>query len=437
MKRIRSTLMYIPTVYGLIAVVLAFISIYIDRLITADHSSKRYLPDLFFSDLDLAKTILSAIASSLLTMTTITFSTILVVLTTFLSQFSPRTLRNFITDKITQRVLGFFVGGFIYSIVLLLSLKDRGTDQVFIFPSFSVLISIACVLVFVFFIHHVTSWIQVSSLIHNITIHTISKIDEELMDKEKVKEDAPWEDWESDDLHQLTPQPFCLQKTGYIQEIDTDGILDQATKFNCIVRLEKKLGDYVDQDTPVLSIWKLDKSVEPKSFEKFFSVTIQMAPIEDIEFGIVKIVEIALRALSPGINDPNTAINSIDNLGKILTKLGKKHLPRPYINDKDRNLRVIKHQLSFSDYLYRSFYQIRQSGFHDISVLSTGIEALTLIAGSNDSEIKKDVWELALYIKEGINSETLLSLDRKFIHEKFLQLASACGQSQEYEKEPL
>ncbi|MEQ6389157.1 DUF2254 domain-containing protein [Bacillaceae bacterium S4-13-58] len=437
MKRLRSTLMYIPTIYGIFAVIFAFFSIFIDRLITEDHSSKRFLPDLLFSDLYLAQTILSAIASSLLTMTTITFSTILVVLTTFLSQFSPRTLRNFITDRVTQRVLGFFVGGFIYSIILLLSLKDRGTEQVFVFPSFSVFISIACVLVFVFFIHHVTSWIQVSSLIHNITIHTISKIDEELTDKDQVTEDAPWEDWESEDLLILEAQPFYLNKTGYIQEIDVDGILEQATKLNCIVRLEKKLGDYVDQDTPVLSIWKLDESEEQKNFERFFSVTIQMSPAEDIEFGIVKIVEIGLRALSPGINDPNTAINSIDNLGKILTKLGKKHLPRPYMNDEDRNLRVIKPQLTFSDYLYRSFYQIRQSGFHDISVLSNGLEALTLIADSNDSEIKKDVWELALYIKEGIDSDALLSLDRKFVHEKFSQLAKACGHYQEYEKEPL
>ncbi|MBE4907835.1 DUF2254 domain-containing protein [Bacillus luteolus] len=430
--RIRQRFWYLPSLYGLIAAFLAVFSMEINTYIVNTEVLVTFLPAFLLTDINLAQTILSSISASLLTMTTITFSTILVVLTTYLSQFSPRTLQNFITDHSTQRVLGIFVGGFIYSILLLLLLRETDTTTTFIVPAIAIFISIVCLLVFVFFIHHVTGWIQVSNLIHTITLETIDKINKDLKDVKDVQEDPPWEDWESEEIKHIPPKHFSLNGSGYIQYIDIEGLVKQATKEDCIIRIEKEVNDYVDEDTPLLSLWFLSTHQVRGNYDKYFIIGSEQAAVNDIEFGLTKIVEIGLRALSPGINDPNTAINCIDNLGKILTKLGSKHLPKSYHNDDNRNLRVIYKKPDFSDYLYKCFFQIRQYGFSDISVLTAGIKALTLIAESNSKPIKELVWEFSEYIIEGIDKNILLSLDRRYINEQLEALAKATGHKSDY-----
>lgn len=431
--RIRQRFWYLPTLYGLIAAVLAILSTQLNAYIATHEEIVSLFPTILFTDINLAQTILSSISASLLTMTTITFSTILVVLTTYLSQYSPRTLQNFITDHSTQRVLGIFVAGFIYSILLLLLLRENTNIKVFIVPSIAIFISIICLIVFVFFIHHVTSWIQVSNLIHAITLETIDKINNDLKDKKDIVEDPPWEDWESEEIKHIIPKPITINNAGYIQYIDLKGLVIQATEDDCIIRIEKEVNDYVDHDTPLLSLWTLAPHKVHGEYERFFIIGSEQAAVNDIEFGLTKIVEIGLRALSPGINDPNTAINCIDNLGKILTKLANKHLPRSFHNDTSRNLRVIYQKPEFKDYLYKCFFQIRQYGFADISVLSAGIKALTLIAESNSQTIKEDVWEFTSYIIEGIDQKVLLSLDKRYINNQLKALANATGHAREFE----
>jgi uncharacterized membrane protein len=429
---IRSRFWYLPSLYGFIAAILALISLSIDKNLSNYETLYSTIPSVLLSDINLSRTILSTISASLLTMTTITFSTILVVLTTYLSEYSPRTLQNFITDRSTQRVLGIFVGGFIYSILLLVLLKESETAQEFFVPSFAVLFAIVCLMVFVFFIHHVTSWIQVSNLIHAITLNILDKIENDLKDQSEVNNDAPWEDWESEEILHIEPSHIRGVKSGYVQHIDIDGIVKQATDDDCIIRVEKKVGEYVDKETPLLSLWTLDQHRINGHYEKYISTGTKKIAYDDLEFGLIKIVEIALRALSTGINDPNTAINCIENLAKILAELGKKQLPRAYHNDQERNLRLILEKSTYSDYLYRCFYQIRQYGSNDISVLSSLIDALTFIAESNYVKVKEIIWEFSQYIIEGIDQQSLLSLDKRYINDKLKGLSRATGHYKDF-----
>ncbi|MFC5711742.1 DUF2254 domain-containing protein [Thalassorhabdus alkalitolerans] len=429
---LRSRFWYLPLVYGLFACLFAYVSLQIDVNLYRFDMINQFLPDLLFSDLDRAETILSSISASLLTMTTITFSTILVVLTTYLSEFSPRALHNFITDRNTQRVLGVFSGGFIYTILLLLLLHEPGSEAGYISPAIAVVFAIVCLVVFIFFVHHVSSWIQVSNLIHTITLETMEKIEHDLSSLKEFTEDSPWQDWESGELTHLDPISLTGNQAGYIQDVDILGLVKQAEKDDTIVKVLRKVGEYVDQDTPILSIYTLEPHEIHGAYQKYISIGIRKIAYDNIEFGLTKLVEIALRALSPGVNDPNTAINGIDNLGKILSKLGKKHLPHAYHNDKENNLRVVYDKPSFLDYLYKSFYQIRQYGTNDISVLSSLLGALTLIAESNHSSIKKNVWEFTQYIIEGVDHQAMLSLDKQFINKKLHKLAQAAGFSKDY-----
>lgn len=429
--KIRSNFMYLPTLYGVVAFIIAILSIKLEAIIMKQKAIQHIIPSVLFTDIGVARTILSTISASLLTITTITFSTILVVLTTYLSNFSPRTLQNFITNHSTQRVLGMFVGGFVYSIVLLLILEDAGPDTRYIVPSFAITISIICLFVFVFFIHHVTSWIQVSNLIYNITQSTSKRIEKDLSDLNDVKEDSPWDDWESEEIKHIIPQPIYMNKVGYIQFIDINGIINQANRDDSIIRIERNINDFVDEETVILSMWSKKDANSFMDYEKFITIGSKQSPFHNIELGMSKIVEIAVRALSPAVNDPNTAINCIDNLGRILVKLCKKHLPKSYFNDQYRNLRVIFEQPTYSDYLYKSFSQILRYGVQDVTILLAIIKALTSIAESAPQS-RKIIWGFAQFVIEGINKEELLSLDRNYLNKRLKRLATTTGYPKDF-----
>lgn len=422
---VRNSFWYLPTLYGIIAIALAIISMFIDRYL-ASLTLYEQIPSVFLSDINLSQTILSALATSLLTMTTITFSSILVVLTTYLSQFSPRTLQNFITDHHTQRVLGIFIGGFIYTVILLLLVRENDVSSTFIVPTFAILVSFICLGMFVFFIHHVTTWIKVSNLIFNITSKTITSIHQHYVNEERYQEAPPWESWEFEELATIQPLQLKSKKSGYIEYIEIEKLLQQAIKDNVIVKIEQDLGKYVDKDTPLFSIWHLTNKTHLPVYLSFMTISSDQEPVQDVNFGLQKLVEIALRAVSPGINDPYTAINSINHLAKILSLLGKKHLATPYHFDRHHQLRIIFEKPAFEDYLYESFYQIRYYAQEDVSVMAAILKALAFIAQGNSSVIKQSVWEFTLYIIEGLNRVDWLTKDREFLNKKLYHIAKNC-----------
>ncbi|MBM7659849.1 putative membrane protein [Bacillus mesophilus] len=428
---VRGSIWLIPFIYGTTSMILAVVSYYLDNYIAHHPHLYKHIPIIFLADIDLALTVLSSIATALLTMTTITFSSIMIVLTTFLSQFSPRTLQNFITDPPTQRVLGIFVGGFIYSVILLLLTRETEVHQLFIMPTLAVIYALVCLIFFVFFIHHVSKWIQVSNLIFDITTNALEIVKKHFIDKKDVHPDAPWEDWEYAEILQRKPIDVYPSHSGYLQTIDTKQLLHQAKLDNTIVRIEMRVGEFVDLDTPLLSIWKMEDKAINNDYMRFMSIGLERTTFQDIEFGLTKLVEIALRAVSPALNDPNTAINCISQIGKILAAIASKHLPKPFMNDDDRSLRIIMDQPNFAEYLYKAFYQIRHYGKDDISILASIIQSLTLIASKNDQDIKNEVWTFAQYIVEGINSEALLALDKNYINESLKQLAKKVGKREE------
>lgn len=428
---IRDSIWFIPFIYGTISILLAIGSYYLDNYIAHHPSLYEGIPIIFLADIDLALTVLSSLATALLTMTTITFSSIMIVLTTFLSQFSPRTLQNFITDPPTQRVLAVFIGGFIYTVILLLLTRETDVHQLFIMPTFAVVYALICLIFFVFFIHHVSRWIQVSNLIFDITSNALNIVKNHFTDKKDIHPDAPWEDWEYPEILLTKPHVVYPDQSGYLQSVDTKGLLKQAKNDNLIVRVEVRVGEFIDLDTPLLSVWKMEEKEVTYDFKRFISLGLERRTIQDIEFGITKLVEIALRAISPAINDPNTAINCIAQIGKILALMATKHLPKSFINDDNRSLRIIMDQPEFKEYLYKSFYQIRYFGKGDISIHSAILQALTHIASKGDQETKKEVWEFAHYITEGINQETILKLDKYYLNTLLQDLSKQTGHRKE------
>ncbi|WP_257967979.1 DUF2254 domain-containing protein [Peribacillus deserti] len=426
-NKIKTNFWVLPALYGAGAVVLAVLSAGIEHYVSQHGSIKNGIPSMFFTDKELAQTVLSAISTSLLTMTTITFSSVLVVLTTFLSQFSPRTLQNFINDSKTQLVLGTFIGGYIYSLVLLSQVKASEQNHTFIVPSFAILVAIICLGMFVFLIHHVTDWIKVGNLVANITKETLVSIEKHNKGQEMTG--TPGE--KTVDLDSLKSTGIMSKKRGYIEYADIVELAAFAEANELIIKFEKVPGEYVDIDTPILTVWSDTDLLDDEKLLDFLMISPTQEVMEDIEFGIQKLVEIALRGIAPGKNDPETAINCIENISQILTKAGKNYSPSPYYYDSQKKIRVILEKPTFSDLLYSSFYQIRHYGKADVSVMTSIINALTLIAETNREAIKQDVWEFSFYISEGMKQQDWLDMDKKYLNRRLNKLASSCGRTAE------
>ncbi|WP_368504378.1 DUF2254 domain-containing protein [Alkalihalophilus sp. As8PL] len=421
--QIRNQFYFIPALYSVISIIFAIICFSIDRYLINHTDLFSRIPSYLITDINLAQTLLSTISSSLLTMTTISFSTIMVVLTTYLSEFSPRTMQNFMSDVHTQRILGVFIGGFLFSLILLLILREERANTVFISPTVAVGFASVCVGFFVFFVHHVGRWIQVSNLIHQITDNTIAAINRYYEDITPNDQDEPWKDWESEELILRTPHLIVNEKNGYLQVIDVDGLVKQAEADNIIIKVEAGLGNYVEKGAVLLQTYGSLPDQKKDLYRKHLHIGEERATIQDIDFGLTKLVEITLRALSSGINDPNTAVSGVRALARVLTVLAKKNLHRSYYNDKSDSLRVILKQRKFNDYLYRCFYQIRQYGGEDLSVLTALLESLQVIAANNGTETKDAIWTFSEYIRSGVRRSELLDLDKQYLNEKWQLLA--------------
>ena len=424
----RSKIYYIPVLYSIYAIFISALVIIMERFYQPYLMS--ILPNIFFTPFDITTTILSTIAGSLLSIVTISFSIIMVVLTTYSTQFSPRTLQDFLKSKITLKVLGIFIGGFIYSIVTLLFLESDG-QTVFLSAAVGVLIVIFCIIYFVIFINHVSQSIQVNLLIDTLTTEILELVDsvkEFNETHENVRNDPP------DDLENIFNKnqvSIYSDRVGFIRDINDLKLSQFADQHNIVINAEKMIGDYVTSNTKVFTIYyelkEMDiDEIKEDTFTKcldYILVGKERNKSKDIEFGLQKLSEVALRAISPGINDPNTAIFCIKQAGMVLDRIAKANIENTYYYNDDNELTLIFEDISFDYLLYKTFYQLRYYSMRDVSVAASILEALIIIAEGNDQEIKDITWEFGNYIVNGFDENILEELDKKYMNKKIEQLA--------------
>ncbi len=438
LHNIENKIYFIPSIYAISATILSVFVIFIEHqysgLLLAN------IPAYFFTSYDLSKTILSTIAGSLFAMITVSFSTIMVVLTMYSSQFSPRTMQDFLKNKVTLKVFGIFLGGFIYSILTLLFIDEnlKGTQEATIFSAMiGVIIAIICLGYFVYFIHHAANSVQVNLLIESLkneVIEIVDTIETRNNKNDQIRNEPP------DNLKEMTDRVFCdvhPEQSGYIQVIFDIELTKVADEHDIIIRAEKMIGDYVTENTVIFKLWRLNddtKKIEEEKLKQIKNmirenlvISNERSKKNDIEFGLLKLTEVALRAISPGINDPNTAIFCINQLGWVLSRIAVANLENNYYyNDKDE-LCFILEDISFWNLLYKTFYQLKHYGSQDVSVTGAIIDALIVIAEGSPKEIKEQVWSFSDYILKGFDRNVLEQADKKFLNNKIYRLAKETG----------
>jgi uncharacterized membrane protein len=409
-SNLRSSFWFMPSMIVLVSIVLAI------ALIEADSAgSDRWLarwPSLFGAGPGGARGMMSTIAGSMMSVVGVTFSMILVVLALASSQYTSRILRNFMRSRVTQVVLGIFAGIFTYCLIVLRSIRGGG-EGAFV-PSLAVFFGFVLALggvgTLMFFIHHIASSIQASSIIASVAQETMASIDR-LFPERLVQ--GPGEDDDDQTLCPLSKRNWRVvlaMQSGYIQSVNNAALLRLARDRKTIVRMEHGIGEFVVQNTMLASLALEDPPDQEtiSAVQAVFSISRHRAVDQDAAFGVRQIVDVALKALSPGINDTTTALMCVDYLTTILARIAPRQIP-PSRRYEDGELCVIAKGPSFESLLDESFDQIRSYAKGDVAIMSRMLGGLQTLAGLTSSphrrqSLRKHVHWIAELAKRTIES---------------------------------
>ena len=377
---LRSGFWFLPFLIVLSSIVYAVILIQMDYA-----GGNRWLaqwPRVFGVTAEGARDMLSTLASSMMSVMGITFSMTLLALALASSQYTSRVLRNFMRSRVTQVTLGTFAGIFVYCLIVMHTIRTG--DALFV-PSmavfFAFILSFGGIAVLIFFIHHIASSIQASTIIASVAHETIASINRLLPEKQDYEAD---EDESQnpiiDSLDERTWYPVPSVVSGYIESVNNDALLHLAEDIRTIVRMEHGIGAFVVQDTALVSLaltYPPDQSTVD-ALNAAYSIGRHRSVEQDPAFGIRQIVDMAIKALSPGVNDTSTAVMCVDYLTSIMVQLAGRKFPSSH-RYKGETLRVVAIVPSFEGLLAEAFDQIRGSAETNVAILARMLSAFNTI----------------------------------------------------------
>ncbi|TPW32694.1 DUF2254 domain-containing protein [Pararhizobium mangrovi] len=414
LEQLRSSYWFIPTIMALAAFVLSLASTMIDRWLGGN-----WIPSqLFFvaSRPDGARAILTAVAGSMIGVAGTVFSVTMAAVVYASGQYGPRLLTNFLSDRGNQITLGVFTATFVFSIMVLRTIhsadeSSSASDLVsngFV-PNLGLILSMALALcsiaVLIYFIHHVPSRIHISNVIRGIGDALLAQIDSRFPKNvgtgTATREDAEEAWWQLPAA--LRPgadaaavaEEFAevnAETRGYIQFLDDTTLMSTASQHTIVIRLTVRPGDFVFEGSLLCEAWPKER-VTPEAergIRSAFAMGALRTPTDDMLFMVDELVEIAARALSPGVNDPFTAITCIDWLGAALAQLAGRPAPDPLRIDAQGKLCIVAETLGFHSYLRRSLGAIREYAAGDKIATTHFLRTLEIVARHCASDANLD-----------------------------------------------
>ena len=367
-----------------------------------------------------ARAILSAIAGSMITVAGLTFSITMLTLQLASSQFGPRLLRNFMADRGNQIVLGTFIATFVYCLLVLRTV--RGTEGSSFVPhiavAFGVLLALASIAVLIYFIHHIATSIRIETLLADLAEETHAAVDrlypERLGHEPPSADDKPVEDLIPSGFDR-DARPLRVEASGYVQRVDVEALMRLATEHDLVMRIDARPGRFVTERDAILTAYPPDRVSDDVAAElrAAFVVDKERTPEQDLEFSMRRIVEIAQRALSPGINDPTTALYCIDRLGETLGRLAGRDIPSSMRFDEERRLRVLTDVVSFEDLACPALAAIARYGLGDADVIAQLLRVMEALSQVARPEASKAIRELSEGIRRESGNGAILDVDRR------------------------
>lgn len=327
-RRVSGSLWFVPALLVVLGVALAFCLVEAHTLF--DRGLSKSWPRLFGAGAEGARGMLTAIASSMATVAGVVFSITIVALSLAASQYSPRVLRNFMSDRPTQVVLGAFLAIFAYCLIVLRTI--RGEEDGPFVPSVAVFAGVLMAFVgiglLIYFIHHVAMAIQVPYIVGRITTETKmgierlfpSDIGEASGSKPQLCGDSP----PSPDRAKL----LRAQKDAYLTSVDGEGLVNEACRLDRLLVVMPRVGDFVTAGEVLIQVSGDDDldGADCGNLLQCFGWQSERDVHQDVQYGIQQLVDVALRALSPSTHDPTTAVLCVDHLGALLKRLSSREM---------------------------------------------------------------------------------------------------------------
>lgn len=385
-----------------------------------------------------ARSLLSTVASSAITVAGTTFSITIAALTLASSQFGPRLLRTFVRDTGNQVVLGTFVATFLYCLLVVRTV--RGLEDTRVVPHLSVtvgvLLAIANLAVLIYFIHHVAMAIRADQVIAAVGGDLDDAVEHMFPSQLGHGLVAQSPDGTSPLSLPVAPdnaQPVDVQRDGYLQVIDVDTLMELASERNITVTLLHRPGDFVVAGETAAFAWPAERLVakDASAIAATLIVGRERSTQQDVRFVVNQLVEVAARALSPGINDPFTAVTCLDRLGAVLCRVARRPLPDGRRYDDEGRLRVVTEPVRFEELIDAAFDQIRTYGRDNLVVIMRLLDVLALVgAAAGEDGRRTPVIRQARLAYEGSMPALPTDADRQTLEEHYRRALSSVRRSE-------
>ncbi len=396
----RSSLWFLPASLGILAILLSWLISDLDHHLPRQIALHRGW--LFYGSPDAARTLLSTLAGSLITVISLLFSITMLTMQQASSQYTSRILRNFTNHRGVQWVLGVYIATFMYCVLVLRQVRSS-TDQTSNFVptlsiTLSILLAVICVALLVYYVHLIATMLQAATVVERVHDGLIQAIDHNYSAE---REEGRNEDRTLEEIRQMARQSggfrICAEGSGFLRAVDEKTIL-QAVPDGSLAITELALGQYVLSDAVLLeSSTQIDDPECIRRIRNAFILDRQRSLPQDTLFGVRQLVDIAVRALSPGINDPTTAEHAISCLTDALIRLGDRpfppHVTRGSEGEGGETSIIWMDQPDFARFVDSAYAQIRRAARNDVDVTLHLLKMMRVVAAHVQASRAEPVWE--------------------------------------------
>ncbi|MEV6961683.1 DUF2254 domain-containing protein [Streptomyces sp. NPDC051207] len=348
---------------------------------------------LFAGSADAARTVLQAIAGSLISVTALTFSLTVVTLQLASSQFSPRLLRTFTADRYVQTTLALFLATFTYALTVLRTVRTGDDEQVVFVPHLSVtgafLLALASVLGLVLFLSHLAREIRVETMmrsVHSAADHTIHRL---LPEKDPAARDSGTPPEPPADA-----LPLPVGRSGFLTAVDEEALLEAAAEADAVLLVDRLPGSSLIAGTPLGAAWpRTGEPFSPQTWTRLLrrtseavSTGAERTDAQDVTFGLRQLTDIVAKALSPGINDPTTAVHGLSHSSALVCDLARRGLGPRLLRDDHHQVRVVLQRPDLENLLDLAVAQPLRYGAAEPAVLARILMLLRELAWTSTPE---------------------------------------------------
>jgi uncharacterized membrane protein len=343
---LRGSLWFVPILCVLVGAAISFGTIGLDRLF--DYGA---LPQDLVGDPAAASAILSTVAVSMVSLTTLVLTITMVVVQLAMGQFSPRIVQRILRDKPSQLAIGLFVATFVHAILTLREVSSGGRGQV---PGIAVmtayLLVLASIVVLVIYVQHIGQALRVSALIELVGHDTRGLVD-------KLYADKGTPDRRPDE------RAVRARQSGVVTAIGYDELVEEAHRAGCVLELVPALGEFIPADAPLFFVHGEPHDLDEDALHRALVLKLEPTLDRDVGYGIRMLVDIAERSLSESpFQDPTTAVQAIDRIHDILRQLARRSFPDDRKRDEDGEVRLVVRSPTWDDYVLLATEEITLAG---------------------------------------------------------------------------